>query len=158
MRYYSHEELKEVISYYIQYWLGNTESSDEENLVLTKLDLNVALDTNLARQAPVKLKDFLSKYKLLVNNYFKESTKLINDLDKNTKEDQRYPLIVIYTHETGEPDMFVLTEYETVINNLDSKDLEVIVIDKIKYPVNEELFKKFAKYYKIKYDPAVYRK
>lgn len=158
MRYYSHEELKEVISYYIKYWIGNTEESDEKDLILSKLDLNVALDTNLAHQAPVKLKDFLEKYKLLVNDYFEEPSRLINDLDKNTEEDQRYPIIVIYTHETGEPDMMVLTEYETIEKNLNSDELEVIVIDMISYPVDEALFKRFAKYYKIKYDPSVYRK
>lgn len=160
MRYYTHEELKELAYIYNNYWLANTELSEHEKLSypkISKIDLNVFLDTNLNKLQPMKFKDFLGLYPLNVRDYFEDEHVIIEDTIKNISlEEKRYPIIVLFTETTGEPDMFILSEYNTVIRNFDVDDFEVLVLNKMTYPIDKELLKKMSEYYKLNYNPAVY--
>ena len=158
MRYYTHEELKELASVYKKYWLENTPKEDSSSYPeLPKTDLNVFLDTNLNKKSPVKFKDFLNIYSLNVRDYFEDEHIVIEDTIKNTSEDKRYPIIVLYTETTGEPNMLVLSEYNTIVKDFESDDLEILVLDKMNYPINEDILQKMADYYKMTYNVSSYQ-
>lgn len=151
MRYYTNDELKNVVQYYNEYWQQNSENEYYPNI--EKTDLNIFLDTNLNHQNPVSYNDLVSEYSLNVRDYFNDEHELISDLNTNTKSDKKYPIVILYTNIKDEPDMICLSEYESLRNHSD-----VLILNMMKYVFNQKILDKMSKYYKVPYKPEVYIK
>ena len=54
--------------------------------------------------------------------------------------------------------MLVLSEYNTIVKDFESDDLEILVLDKMNYPINEDILQKMADYYKMTYNVSSYQK
>lgn len=158
MRYYNQEELEKVLEAWNTFWKdGSEDSKNYPELTIDDLT-NVALAKNKNKIKSSYFSDFKKKYVLHIGDYFDNDTsrKSVSFNESNTEEDSRFPIIIVYVDTNGNPDMAVITEYKTLKENLDNEDMKIIYIDKIKKPVNKELFDEIAKDLDVAYDYSIY--
>lgn len=156
MRYYKKEELEELVTNFYTYW--KNVYSDDTLPDITYDDLqNVALSSNTKKKKAVYFKDFNNNYKLNIGDYFDQKRNLVGANEKNTENDVRFPIVVLYTDNEGNPDMFTLSEYNTLINHKNDEDMKLIVLDKMTKPMDKTYLDTIAKEENITYNYDLYK-
>lgn len=156
MRYYTLEELSQIVSTYVQFWASE---SDYAYPQLSLRDFSTyALDIYPDRPPVLTLDEVYSKYALGINTYFDSSDArdmALPGTSINTAEDLiRYPICCAYTWTSGEPDFCCLTERQTVFDAWGKNmSLQVILIDRIG-TTNEKLLAEYEKTYGVKASSA----
>lgn len=157
MRYYSEEELEILVKNFNDYWKTPYPGDNLPDITYDDLS-RVALssNTNKERKA-VYFSTFRDMYALNIGDYFSEEKNVIGANETNTDDNKRFPIIVLYSDEEGNPDMFTLSEYKTLVENVDNEDLKVIYVDKMNKPMNKEYLDKISETENIAYDYSLYQ-
>lgn len=155
MRYYTENELMEVIDNFEKYWKASFKGDKLPDITLDELK-EVALADNKNKKKAVFYTDFEKSYQLNIGDYFDDKNRaVVGANDINSEESKRFPIIVLYNNDK-DPDMFTLAEYHTLYDERKNEDFKVIVLDKMTKPMDKEYLDTIAKQERITYDYNFY--